>query len=229
MAKGDDARARNRIDYEKNLAQENLNNLRSDTLIPQNQTFWNNYLLAKEQADKDYGKLSAGYDEFAKTGGFSPQDIENIRARAIAPTRSIYSGANREVDRSRSISGYSPGFGVLKGRMAREMSQGISDANINAEGMISQLRNQGRLAGLSGGSNLYSATPGAANLYGSQALSSTAQRLQGEGLQQNLGLGTMQAQIEASKLPGKWESTVGRINDVFDIGKKAGDVIYPWL
>ena len=109
------------------------------------------------------------------------------------------------------------------------MSQGISDANVNAEGMIAGMRNTGRLAGLAGGSNLYSATPGAANLYGSQALSSTGQRLQGQGLQNQLSLGTMGAQIDAARLPGKWENTVGRIKDVFDIGSKAGGAIYPWL
>ena len=31
-----------------------------------------------------------GYQNFSQTGGFSPQDIQDIRARSIAPTRAAY-------------------------------------------------------------------------------------------------------------------------------------------
>lgn len=92
-----------------------------------------------------------GYGEFAKTGGFSPQDIANIRARDIAPTRSIYAQGQAELNRNRALQGgYSPNFAASQAKMAREMSSQISDANVNANAGIAQMVQQGKLAGLGG-------------------------------------------------------------------------------
>src|SRR5262249_44917522 len=66
----------------------------------------------------------AGFRNFAQTGGFSPEDLSNIRARALSPVRATYANAEREVNRQRSLQGgYSPGFNVLQARMAREQGQ----------------------------------------------------------------------------------------------------------
>lgn len=94
---------------------------------------------------------AAGYANFAQTGGFSPEDLANIRARAVSPVRAVYANAEREVNRQRALQGgYSPGFGTLQARMAREQGQGISDAATNAEADIAQMVQQGKLAGLHG-------------------------------------------------------------------------------
>lgn len=96
-------------------------------------------------------EAQAGFSEFAKTGGFSPTDLANIRARAVSPVRAVYSNAQREVNRQRSLQGgYSPGFGTLQARMAREQGQGVSDAATGAEANIAQMVQQGKLAGLHG-------------------------------------------------------------------------------
>ena len=93
----------------------------------------------------------AGYSEFAKTGGFSPTDLGNIRARALSPVRAVYANAQRNVNRQRSLQGgYSPGFGALTARMSREQGQETSDAATNAEAGISEMVQKGRLAGLAG-------------------------------------------------------------------------------
>lgn len=254
MAKGDDSRARNQISYQGNLAQNNLNNLRTDTLIPQNQQLWNNFQNANEMGMRDYGNIMqgfqapmAGYGEFAKTGGFSPTDLGNIRAQSIAPIRGMYAGANREVDRSRALQGgYSPGYGVLKSRLAREGSTALSDASTNVEGMIAQMVQQGKLAGLGGQadvgsrmSSLFGTAPGYANMAGNQALTSTQQRLAGEGLQGELSRGVADEQIAAGKLPGKTQSTLsniggildvaGKVGGILDVATRPGSTIYPWL
>ena len=44
-----------------------------------------------------------GYQDFAKTGGFSPEDIANMRARGAGGVRSAYAGAQREVGRQRAF------------------------------------------------------------------------------------------------------------------------------
>lgn len=96
-------------------------------------------------------EAQAGYSEFAKTGGFSPTDLGNIRARALSPVRAVYANAQRNVNRQRSLQGgYSPGFGAMQTRMAREQGQETADAATNAEAGISEMVQKGRLAGLAG-------------------------------------------------------------------------------
>lgn len=93
----------------------------------------------------------AGFQQFAQTGGFSPEDLANIRARALSPVRAVYANAQREVNRQRALQGgYSPGFNVLQARMAREQGQEISDQATNAEASIAEMVQKGKLAGLQG-------------------------------------------------------------------------------
>lgn len=93
----------------------------------------------------------AGFKQFSQSGGFSPEDLANIRARSVSPVRAVYQNAQREVNRQRSLQGgYSPGFGVLQARMQRTQGQGISDAATNAEASIAEMVQQGKLAGLQG-------------------------------------------------------------------------------
>lgn len=72
----------------------------------------------------------------AETGGYSGSDIADIRERGISPIRSIYANANRDIDRQRaSQGGYSPNYGALKAKMAREMSNQLSErvSGVNAD------------------------------------------------------------------------------------------------
>jgi len=103
----------------------------------------------------------SGFQDFAKTGGFSPADLANIRARAVSPVRAIYANAQQNVNRQRSLQGgYSPGFGVLQARMARQQGQATSDAATNAEASIAEMVQQGKLAGLQGMSGSEGRTSG---------------------------------------------------------------------
>jgi|SRR6186713_656781 len=96
-------------------------------------------------------KSFAGFQQFAQTGGFSPEDLANIRARAVSPVRAVYANAQQNVNRQRALQGgYSPGFNVLQARMAREQGQGISDAATNAEAGLAEMVQKGKLAGLQG-------------------------------------------------------------------------------
>jgi hypothetical protein len=107
----------------------------------------------------------AGFQNFAQTGGFSPTDLANIRARAVSPVRAVYQNAQQNVNRQRALQGgYSPGFGVLQDRMARGQSQGISDQSIAAEGEIGQMVQQGKLAGLQGMAGTEGTTSGGGSL-----------------------------------------------------------------
>ncbi len=97
-----------------------------------------------------FGQAISGYGDFANTGGFSDQGISDIRARAVAPMRSMYGQAQNDIDRNRSLSGGSANYNASKAKMSRELGYGLADASTNAEAQIAQMIQQGRLAGLSG-------------------------------------------------------------------------------
>lgn len=81
------------------------------------------------------------------SGGYSPENIANIRARGVSPIRSIYANAQRNLDRNKALSGgYSPNYAAASGKMAREMSEQIGGANTNIEAGIAENQAKNRLA-----------------------------------------------------------------------------------
>lgn len=247
MAKGDDARSRNKIDYQGGLAQNHLDNLRNE-IVSQNQSLWNMFAPSAQRGMDDYsglmdmfkgqfGDVMGKAREFTETGGLSDADKASIRSRAISPTRAVYANAQANIDRQRALQGgYSPNYTAATAKMSRDLSQGLSDASTNAEAAIAEMGQRGKLSGLgamgsalgtgmSGLTGLYGQAPGMAGLFGNQYLKSKDQWVDMQGLQNQLGLGLIGSQINASQLPGKWESTFGRIKD---IGGLAAGILSPW-
>lgn len=108
---------------------------------------WAPELISYNDPFNSYG----GYQDFSKTGGYSPEDISNLRARGTAPIRAAYANAEREVARQRSLQGgYSPNAMALQGRMAREQGQLGADAMQNVEAGMVDTRNTNKLKGLEG-------------------------------------------------------------------------------
>jgi len=96
-----------------------------------------------------------GFQDFSNTGGYSPQDISNLRARGTAPIRAAYANAEREIARQRSLQGgYSPNAFALQGRMAREQGQLGADAMQNVEAGMIDTRNANKFKGLEGMSDI---------------------------------------------------------------------------
>ncbi len=96
-----------------------------------------------------------GMTEFSETGGYSPQDIANMRSRGVAPIRAAYGNAEREIARQRSLQGgYSPNAAAATARMAREQGQLGADATTNVEAGLAEARNRGRQFGLTGMGNI---------------------------------------------------------------------------
>lgn len=275
VAKGDSGRAQNQIDYQGGLAQNHLNNLRNE-LVPNYQDLQNRFTTSANNANdmrnsimgqyqdfankggtpsrNDFGAYG-GYQNFANTGGFSPGDIQNIRARDIAPTRSIYAQGENEVNRQRALGGNSgANIAPTIAKLAREGSSAISDANVNANAGIAQMVQAGKLQGLGGmtgidnavmqgglygrGQNLgaiqgqaglYSATPGEAGLYGNLAGNALNQQIQGQGLQNQLGLGTMQNQIQKSAIPGNFQQGLQNAGGLMGLIGKGVSSFLPFL
>lgn len=85
--------------------------------------------------------------ELAETGGYSEQNKNDIRARGISPIRSIYSSAQRGLDRSKSLSGgYSPNYAAASAKMAREQAGQISGATTKVNADLAQSVAQNRLS-----------------------------------------------------------------------------------
>lgn len=79
-----------------------------------------------------------------------------------------------------------------------------------------------RLAALSGMTNLYGTTPGMSQLFGNQLL-------QGVGQGGTMGVNFANSLNSSQQLPGQWDQTMGRINDVFGMANQVGGQMYPWL
>ena len=96
------------------------------------------------------GDAISGYGEFAQNGGFNDQAIQDLRARAIAPTRAVYQNAQNDLNRSRSLTGGGANFAAAQSKLNRDLAYGIGDMNVNANAGIAEMQQKGRLAGLQG-------------------------------------------------------------------------------
>jgi len=97
----------------------------------------------------DFTNAIKNLTSLSQTGGYSPSDIANIRERGISPIRSVYAGAQRDVDRQRALQGgFSPNYAATRTKMAREMSDLISGktTDINAQIAENVARNKMSIA-----------------------------------------------------------------------------------
>lgn len=119
----------------KNRSNDNSRNIEYNPISP---TF------TSYQPGSDYSELR----NIAETGGYSEGDINSIRERAISPIRSVYSNAQRGLDRQKNLSGgYAPNFAAASAKMARESSNLISDKTTHANASIADMVQKGKLAG----------------------------------------------------------------------------------
>jgi hypothetical protein len=97
------------------------------------------------------GNAITGYNEFAQTGGYSPDDVRDIRARGISPIRTAYANAMQNINRQRTLQGgYSPNYTAATESMQRMLPQQLSDATQSVNARLAEAIRQGRLAGMSG-------------------------------------------------------------------------------
>lgn len=226
MAKGDKKRSLNEMTYRTNLAQNNLENYRQNELL-QNQADQNRYSRVADWTERQLPEQMGMWTNFAKTGGFSPEDLANIRARSISPIRSIYSNALANMQRQKALTGgYMPNAAAATAKMAREQSAGAADASTNAEAMIAELLQKGKLAGLSGMNQLYGEQPGAAGTFANVRNATNAGLRDYQRMQNDLSLGRMNAQnYNAANVLGSGQQAIGNAGQIMDmIGKGAAAV-----
>lgn len=87
----------------------------------------------------EVGDSLSNLSELSKTGGYSDQGIADLRSRGVSPIRSVYANAQRELDRSKSLSGgYSPNYAATTAKMAREQADKIGQMTSDVNAGIAQ-------------------------------------------------------------------------------------------
>lgn len=124
----------------------------------------------------DTTRALAELQDLASTGGLSAADQQNLRARGISPIRSMYATAQRDMDRQRRLAGgYSPNFGAVTAKFARDQSSLIADQMDKVNANIAEMVQSGRL---SAAPNYASAAQAESALKHGIAESNTANRQQ---------------------------------------------------
>lgn len=120
--------------------------------------------------------MTSALQQFAnasQSGGYSPEDLQNIRARGISPIRSIYANAQRGIEHDRTLQGgYSPNFNAASVKMAREMSEQLASASTAVEADIADRVAKGKATSLSGYAQLATESDRSRNAADSQNASS---------------------------------------------------------
>lgn len=139
---------------------------------------------------KAYGYLDEampGYRDFAATGGYSPTDIQELRARGTSPIRAAYGNTMQNLDRARSLGGGggSPNYIAAASKAQRELPGQMATAMTGVNAGLADSIRQGKQFGLQGISGTGSTMGGLAsadagrNLQASMANSENDLRAQG--------------------------------------------------
>lgn len=161
------------------------------------------------------------FDEFAKTGGYSEGDRQNIRDRANSQVPAMFGRIRDEGNRQAVVQGgYGPGRMAMMGRMGRDQAAAAGDVSLNAETGIMDRVNQGRQWGGSAmaeaeqglGDIRLRSTGGAADLENRMGDSINQGRQYGTSGLQSLAEGDRQAQMQVdaqNASAGRWASEFG--------------------
>lgn len=91
------------------------------------------------QRGPEMGAAVGNLSELSRTGGYSQEDIANLRARGISPIRAVYANAMRDVTRQKALQGgYSPNYTASMTKMARDLSEQVAGQTTNVNAGIAQ-------------------------------------------------------------------------------------------
>lgn len=97
-----------------------------------------------------FGDALSQMNNAAQTGGYSENDISSLRARGVSPIRAVYAQAQQNLARQKSLQGgYSPNYGALQSKMAREQSSLLSDKSTDVNAQIADMVAKGKASALS--------------------------------------------------------------------------------
>ena len=197
------------------------------------------------------GGSNATFNEFANTGGFSPQDAQNFRARGNSPISAAYSNARDEMMRGNALQGgYGGNFAAGQSQLARQGGAAASQQGLLTEASLADQIRAGRLGGAQGqaglagtgagimgslaqgqDSNRLNAMQGLTgvgnaftNLYGTQdpALGYLNAGMNNQTGQFGANEGLIGQRIQASQIPSNFQQGIGNVGSVLGLlGKGA--------
>lgn len=138
-----------------------------------------------------------GYRNFAETGGYSPQDVQDLRARGVSPIRTAYAGTMRNLDRARALGGAggAPNYIAAVSRAQREMPEQLSDAMQNVNAGLAESIRSGKEFGLQGISGTGSAMGGLASQEAGRQLQANLANQQADLQAQGMGESSLQNRL----------------------------------
>lgn len=205
--------------------------------LEQYKTFRDTGGLSEQNIERMRGM--GGFEEFAKTGGYTAPQLANIKAQAISPIGSYATGTRDELARRRAVQGgYAPGFDAANRQLQRDTARAIADTSLNANVMLQDRINQGRQWGISGLTGAEQALAGMQTgnrlqaLGGegtmSQAISDASARDIANSIavdQINAQLAAAEAQFNASRQDAYRAQGLSGLSDIYgtDIGLQQGE------
>ena len=144
------------------------------------------------QTTGDYNNAIQNLQGLSQNGGYSAQNIADLRARGVSPIRAAYGNAQEDIARQRTLQGgYSPNFTAASAKMAREMSSQMADQVTNVNAGIAQNQAANKLA---------ASVPLASTTAGEQA-NRNQFGLESANMQNQYGLAKLNAQMQAYEIP----------------------------
>lgn len=93
----------------------------------------------------------ASYRNFINNGGYSDQNIQDMRARGVSPIRANYQNMTNEMMRQKNLQGgYSPNMGAVMTRLGAQRGQMTADAVQDVNARLAEMVNKGQQFGTSG-------------------------------------------------------------------------------
>jgi hypothetical protein len=151
-----------------------------------------------------YDTASAGYKNFAETGGFSPSDETTFLNRATRGVSGTYNVLADAAKRRMAASG-GLGTGGELPTLARHSAQDVASANTDAMASLKQQENANKMQGLAGTTNLFDTTTNQVTAQGKQVLDAL-------GLKYNTEEEAGRLLAELSKNKGAFDSTLAGIS-----------------
>lgn len=91
------------------------------------------------------------FGEFADTGGYTPQQIQELRARGVSPIRSTFASGMQNLQRQKALQGgYSPNMTAAIARMQGGLGSQLAEQTSNVNAGIAEAQNRNRLSGATG-------------------------------------------------------------------------------
>jgi len=132
-----------------------------------------------------YGTLDNSqktFQDFADTGGFTPQGIQDMRARGMSPITSAYGDTISKLGQANTLGGGAANYTAALSQAQRQLPQQLSDAEQGVNASLAQMIQQGRLSGAQGLESVGAEQGGLANTAEGQQLGASIAN-QGAGLQ----------------------------------------------